>query len=229
MKMTATFLCAMALSALPVAAMAQNASELPLFDEGSYLSFSAGVTALHDRSINVPAGHVTTASKNGMTLIASGGHDYGPVWPLGNVRVELALGYRNNEVDQQYLPGETALPRPFGHTQVWSLMYNVINDFRPHTGFDPYIGIGIGYASVDFDRYRARVGGESTTFVDDRSGEFAYQGMIGFRSRLSPRLDLDVSLRYFATADPNITTEAGDEMETTYRSSAALVGLTYTF
>jgi opacity protein-like surface antigen len=227
MKIVVAWLCGAALIAAPAFALAQDefGPTPSLFDEGAYFSFQAGGIRLHDRSYNVGPGHVTAHSKNGLALIFSGGYDYGQVWPLGHARVEVALGYRNADIDQQYLPGKTPLARPTGTTRVWSLMYNVINDFRPETAFDPYIGVGIGYARIEFSHY----GAAGQDFIDDRAGKFAYLGMVGFRSQLSDHLHLDINWRYFATPDVEFTTVAGKNENTTFRSNAVLIGLTYQY
>lgn len=227
MKNVVAWLCGAALIAAPAFALAQDefGPTPSLFDEGAYFSFQAGGVHVYDHSIDTAAGHVTTVSKTGVALVFSGGYDYGPVWPLGHVRVEIGLGYDNADVDRQYLPGKTPLPGPSGHTQTWSLMYNVINDFRAGTAFDPYIGVGIGYARIDFSHY----GAAGTTFIDDTAGRFAYQGMIGFRSQLTDHLHLDISGRYFATPDPRFDTMAGTATSTTYHTSGVLIGLTYQY
>lgn len=234
MKIMTGLLCSAALLGLPSIAMAQDSFDHSLFSEGSYFSFAVGDTMLRDHDLAFPGGVITTRSSDGYAFVASGGYDYGPVWALGNVRVELALGFRSNSVDSQSLTDAgtgavAAFNYPTGHTQVWSLMYNVINDFRPHTGFDPYIGVGIGYAMIDFNNYGASPAGVPTRFIDDDDSQFAYQGMIGFRSQLSPRFSLDVSWHYFATQDPSFDTALGKSVESAYQSSAVMVALSYDF
>lgn len=222
MKSIAVLVSLAALISAPAVASAQDVHE-PLFADGSYLSFAVGATNLHHHSFTVPAGHIGVSPSTGAAFVISGGHDYGRVWPLGDVRVEIGLGYRDNTVDRLSLPGDVDMSNPSGRARVWSLTYNVINDFRSGTAFDPYVGIGIGYAHVEMDYAAA-----GTKLVTGANSGFAWQGMIGFRSALNAHLNLDVSWRYFTVSDPKFTWTSGSTT-TSYQSDAILVGLTYTF
>lgn len=222
MKVIAGFVCLAVLAGSPALASAQDIHE-PLFENGSYISFFGGVTDLHHHSFTVAAGHVGVSPKTGTAFVLSGGHDYGRVWPLGHVRVEIGLGYRFNAVDTLSLPGGIQMSNPSGRARVWSLTYNVINDFRSGTGFDPYIGLGIGYGHVEME-YAANGG----NLLNGSDNGFAWQAMIGFRSALTEHLNLDVSWRYFTMGSPQFDTPAGT-VSPSYQSGAVLVGLTYTF
>jgi len=228
MKTAIALFGGLTLLTLPALAAAQG-----LYDSGadnnSYFSVEVGSSQLHDHSYNVTGvGHITTTSSSGLMAGFGGGIDY-TRWPLGTIRVELMLEHRNNDVSKDYLSDGSTLSGASGHLDNWSLMYNVINDFRPHTGFDPYLGVGIGYAWLDFSHYSANVGGTRITFMDDRSGEFAYQGLLGFRSTLTDRLDLDVGLHFLWTTNPSVSVNGGGTTDLIYATDALTVGLAYRF
>ncbi|HET6655612.1 MAG TPA: outer membrane beta-barrel protein [Gammaproteobacteria bacterium] len=224
-------LCGTMAAGMPAAAMAGNWG-----DEGSYLELQIGRSHLYDHGVDVPGGHITTESNNGDVVLLNSGYEWGD-WTLGSLRFEGELGYRNNNVGNHYAypNGATTgmrLAGPYGHTQMWSLMFNVLNDFRPGTAFDPYIGVGVGYARIDYHFYGAAPAGPDVpgvTFLDDVDGGAAYQGMIGVRSQLTAQLTLDVNWRYFEADSPSLVNTAGESVPSDYTSQAVMVGLAYTF
>jgi opacity protein-like surface antigen len=236
MKITTMFLCGTMAAGLPVAAMAQDNWGGNRGDEGSYIELQIGRSHLYDHSFDVPGGRITTDSSNGDVVLLNSGYEFGQ-WALGSLRVEGELGYRNNGADNHYFTpngatGNIALTDAGGETQMWSLMFNVVNDFAPGPAFDPYVGVGAGYARIDFHKYNAAVAGANlppVTVIDDVDNGWAYQGMVGFRSRLTTQLTLDVNWRYFKADSPSFTNTAGQRVASGYQSQAVLVGLAYTF
>ncbi|HET8551034.1 MAG TPA: outer membrane beta-barrel protein [Gammaproteobacteria bacterium] len=234
MKITTMLLCGSVLAAAPLAAMAQNDNYNPYNDSGSYLELQIGRSHLYDHSFGVIGGQITTHSNDGDVVLLNTGYSFGE-WGAGMLRVEGELGYRDNGVDSFDYTATSGnsmqLADSGGHTQAWSLMFNVINDFSPHSGFDPYIGLGIGYARIDFHHYNAAPLGPNTpavTFMDDVDSGLAYQGMVGFRSWLSPTLALDVNWRYFKADSPTFHNASGD-VSSGYRMQSIQVGLAWQF
>ncbi|HET6724985.1 MAG TPA: outer membrane beta-barrel protein [Gammaproteobacteria bacterium] len=238
MKITTMMLCGTMLAAAPLAAVAQNGyPDDRGDDQGAYLELQIGRSHLYSHAFDLPGGRFTTESNNGDVALLSSGYEFSQ-WSLGSLRVEGELGYRNNGVDDQFFnpvgssTGRVRLAEPYGHTEVWSLMLNVINDFAPGSGFDPYIGVGVGYDRIDFHHYGAAVAGPGTpgvTVLDDVDSGVAYQGMVGFRSQLTQQLALDVNWRYFKADSPTFTTTAGQSVNSAYTAQAIMVGLAFTF
>ncbi|HET7569641.1 MAG TPA: outer membrane beta-barrel protein [Gammaproteobacteria bacterium] len=236
MKVTTMLLCGSVLAAVPLAAMAQNDNYNPNNDTGSYLELQIGRSHLYDHSFDVIGGRITTHSHDGDVVLLNSGYAFDE-WGAGMLRVEGELGYRNNGVDS-FTYTTTAgnsgtLADPGGHTQAWTLMFNVINDFSPHSAFDPYIGLGIGYARIDFHKYNAQlqlpgISTPTVTFMDDVDSGLAYQGMVGFRSWLSNTLALDVNWRYFKADSPTFNNGSGD-VSSGYRMQSIQVGLAWQF
>lgn len=233
MKITTMMLCGTALAAAPLAAMAQNGYP---DDQGSYLELQIGRSHLYAHTFDIPGGRFTTESNDGDVALLNSGYQFSQ-WSLGSLRIEAELGYRDNGVDDHFFSpagatGGVRLAEPYGHTQAWSLMANVINDFAPGTGFDPYIGVGVGYDRIDFHKYGAAVAGPGTpgvTVMDDVDSGAAYQGIVGFRSQLTQRLALDVNWRYFKADSPTFTNAAGESVNSGYTAQAVMVGLAATF
>lgn len=237
MKIATTLICGTLLTGVSCLAVAQDDYGYnDAYDQGSYFELQYGRSRLHDHSFDVPGGRITTDSNSGDVLLLNSGYQFAQ-WGFGSLRAEAELGYRSNGIDgQSFTPdgttGKVTLANPSGHTQVWSLMFNAINDFRPGTGFDPYVGVGIGYARVDFHNYGVAplgAGTQGVGLVDDVDGDFAYQGIVGFRSQLTQRLDLDVNWRYFTVNSLSLNNSADQSVGSDYTSSAIMVGLDYSF
>lgn len=224
MKRNLLLLCLAAFSAAPMVAFADE--NPPLFEDGTYFEFAAGAAHLNDRSANIAGQTANLESDNGPAYLVAGGYDFGHSWPLGGIRVELALSYRNNDVAAADLDA-APVPGASGSTETWSLTYNVINDFRPGTAFDPYIGVGIGYGWATMD-YGQDVGGVYTQLVDDDDGGLAFAGLLGFRSRLAEHLSLDVRLRFFGIPGSQVRAKVGEPVDATLNSQSIMVGLIYT-
>jgi len=125
--------------------------------------------------------------------MASGGFGYAFT---NGFRLEGALDYRNNEIDGS---GFDASSR--------AGMLNGYYDFNRGGGWEPYIGLGIGYGTLDLDT------------VDEESS-WAWQAMAGVAIPLSERLDLDIGYRYFRMEEVDFGVAEVD-----YEHQAATIGL----
>ena len=184
LSLLAAVLAASALA--PLEASAQQTS-------GWYVGGGLGANWLRDSDVG--GGGVATSKAEfdtGWAGILSGG--YG----LGNgIRLELELGYRNNDVDK--VAGTSGR----GDVTQWSLMGNAIYDFATGTAFTPYVGIGLGGVRVDVDGGGTFAGGRT---ISDDDTVFAYQGLLGVAYAIAPQWKLDLGYRYFASADPSFKT-----------------------
>lgn len=106
-----------------------------------------------------------------------------------------------------------------GKVSALSLMANAFYDFIPQSTVCPFIGAGIGYASVKAD---------IDDFGDDSANTFAYQAAAGVTFALNKRVNVDLQYRYFATTDPKFESAFGD-IESEYSTHNAMLGLRYTF
>ena len=116
-----------------------------------------------------------------------------------NTRLEAEIAQRNNETT---FAGNEA--------EVVSLMANAFYDFNRGGRFEPYVGVGAGYA--DFN-----IGG-----ADDAT--WAWQAMAGVAIGLTERLDLDIGYRHFALENLEVL---GADAE--YDHQSATVGLRWQF
>lgn len=193
---------------------------------GWYLRFAGAYTRVGDAGWTSQQGPVTTKSKQGYGAEIAFGDDLGRVWSGGAIRGEFAVLWQQNDVDKHYLGG-VALVNPTGHVRVQALMYNLINDFLPTSTFDPYLGVGIGYAGVHFAYSGTAAGGSA--WVNSSDDVFAYQFLAGFKLQFSPTVALDFGYSWFRTSEPSFTVVGIGQTKSSYRAGRATLGIDWTF
>jgi outer membrane autotransporter protein len=190
---------------------------------GMYVAAHGGVGFLQDADTSVkntgaPTINADLDADTGWLAGIAAGYQ----WPIG-VAVEGELTYRRNELNSISLLG-THLDLN-GDEHSYAMLANVYYRLNTRTRFTPYLGVGIGAASVTIDA-RAQGGGS----FDDSDRVVAYQAIAGVAYGLTPRLDLGIEYRYFGTENPHLsdeqngnTTELGSE----YHMHNVIANLTY--
>jgi OOP family OmpA-OmpF porin len=135
-------------------------------------------------------------------------------------RLEGELSYRKNQWEA------LAVDPPdgdfTGDAKAWGLLANLFYDFNRGGTIQPFIGVGAGGAHVE-------VGIDGLNDASDTV--FAYQGLAGVGFRLSERATLDLTYRYFAAPDVDISEAWGPGFtsEVDYINQAVTVGLRWQF
>jgi OOP family OmpA-OmpF porin len=136
-------------------------------------------------------------------------------------RLEGELAYRDNALDLDAPDG--------GDVTAWAAMFNAYYDFNKGGRFEPYVGLGVGAASLDANA----VYNSGNDQFDDEDTVAAYQAMAGVAIGLSERLDLDIGYRYFVAPDAEFDGFQDTVVPTTYGADythqAVTVGLRYQF
>lgn len=131
------------------------------------------------------------------------GYDWASSW-----RTEFELGYRNNDIDDIAPNGAGFSGWPtgtiVGDTETFSFMANLLYDLDFFdSGITPFVGGGIGFASVDQSITGSNPLGAPTApltvGITGSKSIFAYQGIAGIAFSLAENLSLDLSYRYFRT------------------------------
>lgn len=117
-----------------------------------------------------------------------------------------------------------------GDISVLTFMGNVYYDFDLGSGWKPYVGGGLGVASISLESKSAA----GRTLADDKDTVFAYQagGGVGYEFAASADHAITVSLdwRYFRTADQTFNGEVtGAEFDTEIGGHEISLGLRYGF
>jgi opacity protein-like surface antigen len=185
-----------------------------------------------DNGWGSPNGPVSTRSNKGAGLDLAFGRSLGRVWAGGGVRGEFELTWKNNGIDS-FTQNGRRLTGVTGHTRMVALMYNLVNDFLPESTFDPYLGVGIGYADVSYGNY---YGYDAATNTESRLNSsdsvFAYQVLAGFNVRVTQSVSLGLAYNWLVLADPSLTEPASAGYKKTtssYVSNSVTLGLTWRF
>ena len=188
-----------------------------------YMSAFAGWNNTSDTDFDTALGKIDTTFNKGTIWGLSGGYR------LDNgVRLEGELSWRDADVDNHKLDGAT-LDGSKGAVKARSFMANVLYDFNRDGKVQPYIGVGLGYANIDYDRFGVDA---VPDVLNDDDGVFAIQGIAGLSIGLSERFDIFGEYRYFKANDPSVTTsEASGAVKTdiSYQPQDFVLGLRLSF
>lgn len=137
-------------------------------------------------------------------------------------RLEGEIGHRFNQIEP------SATLDAGGDIHAWSAMANLFYDFNRGSGFEPYLGIGVGAARLNANGADA----SSSSSFDDSDTVLAYQGLAGVAFSLGEQWDLDVGYRYFVADGGEFAGRGqrlGQTIEGDYTHQAVTVGLRYQF
>jgi opacity protein-like surface antigen len=135
----------------------------------------------------------------GIYIGGTGGYDF------GFLRLEAELSYRNAPFDTITFSDTTRFNNVNGDLDVYATMFNVFFDAHNSTPVTPYVGGGIGFATLHlsntFVNSPSFFGG---LYQDSSDTVFASQVGAGLDIALNNRFSLDVGYRYFITERANL-------------------------
>jgi outer membrane protein OmpA-like peptidoglycan-associated protein len=112
-----------------------------------------------------------------------------------------------------------------GSVNVWSGMVNALYDINLGWPVTPYVGVGAGYARIKAKNINV----SGAQVMDDSDNQFAYQGIVGASYAITPNLKLGLDYRYFATLDPEFSTNTGTKVDSEYSAHTVMLGLRWEF
>lgn len=202
-KLTSTVLCLLLLAT-------SNVFAGPI---RSYVGASAGIVLPINSSasdLNGTSGDISYTP--GFSLSGLVGHEFG----MG-LRIEGEINYKNTDVDKLKLAGMTRdLNSDFRSI---GMMANAYYDFLVSRNFNPYVGVGLGFANVNMSS--ADVNG-SRIWNSDNATAFAYQVGFGGSIMINRSAAFDLGYRYYGTSDYKI-----DQSTMNFNSHNILLGLKY--
>jgi opacity protein-like surface antigen len=154
--------------------------------------------------------------KDGFTVGAAYGRNIG-----NGFRAESELSYVANELSSLTNDATDPPTLTSGHARSLFLLGNIWKDFRLTDTVQPYIGVGLGTAYLNFEDVDAKN-------VSDTGLAFAGQVGAGVRVALSDKLALDASYRLRAAMDASL--EGFDDFDNavaSHFSHTAQLGVTY--
>lgn len=169
---------------------------------GPYASAFLGVTVTKDADVTTDQYFTSVETFNdrlefdpGVFVGGTGGYDFGVV------RVEGEFSYKYNELEQVTNRDTGYRYRNVdGEVGSFAFMANVFLDLHNETPVTPYLGGGVGFATIYVsDTYAYDNQGRIYIYDEDEDSVFAYQIGGGLDIALNRRISLDLGYRYFAT------------------------------
>jgi opacity protein-like surface antigen len=181
-------------------------------DQGFYIGAIGGLNLLSDSSLNI-----------GVTVDISydPGYAFGGIlgYDFGMLRLDAEIAYRDNDIDIVGLPAD-------GSVSALSYMINGYFDIPTHLAVKPYLGGGVGFATVSFND--ASISGLASV-ADDSASVFAYQLSAGLGFEINHTTTLSLGYRYFGTEDPKMADTSGASFTTEYQSHEINIGIRFLF
>ncbi|MBM3568879.1 MAG: porin family protein, partial [Alphaproteobacteria bacterium] len=187
-------------------------------DQGLYIGAGFGYNKPRDENFSgagTAGGSDKVSYDRGWVGMLNLGHAYG-----NGFRSEVELSQRNNGSDKVNGQGGS------GDTIARALMLNGIYDISLGSSFVPYVGLGLGYASVKADNLGTFNG---TRTVNDSDRSLAFQGILGVGFEVSDNLRLGLDYRYFGTRELDLKNSAGGGVDADYRTHSVMASLRYLF
>lgn len=196
---------------------------------GPYFSAFLGVSIANDNSASGFDYFSNSPYKDelsfdpGIYTGGTGGYDF------GFMRLEGELSFRYANIDTVTFANGGRFTPDEGNIGVFSGMFNVWFDLHNSSPVTPYVGGGIGFASIYLsDTYGFGPQGFGQLYADSDDTVFASQIGAGVDIALNNRYSLDVGYRYFVTEKAHLNSFIGTtEME--FESHNAMVGFKMKF
>lgn len=184
-----------------------------------YLSGFLGLNFLEDADNTSPGfADINTDFKPGFGTGGALGYDW------GNFRTEFEIAYRKNTIDELQTLG-TPVPST-GNFSALSYLLNVFYDFENSSLITPYIGAGLGFATINANN----IVGTGVINTDDDDTEFAFKLSLGAAYRLTPEIDLQADYSYFGTSDPEFNNSVtGADFDSEFLSHTLGLGIRFKF
>jgi opacity protein-like surface antigen len=189
-----------------------------------YVGLSGGYTYMKDEDVSGSGTSARSISlDNGFG--AGGSIGYLPNFSspfLNNLRFEGEVTYHRNSLDKVKTASSSVSAD--GKYDTIAYMANAFYDLPTGSAWSPYIGGGLGLASVHLSNNSTVANSET------HDNKFAYQGLIGigYSPETIPNTQWTLGYRYLATTDPKFSGASGD-IKTEYSTHSLEAGAKFRF
>lgn len=201
---------------------------------GGYTSFFLGASVFQDTTVTttqfnpVTVKQAETSFDPGLNIGGTAGYDF------GYVRLEGELSYKQGQITSVSEPAfGVHYVNTDGSAGVFAAMVNSFVDIHNDSPVTPYIGGGMGVASVHITNTKGVDSNSGAlnlhVFNSDSTGVFAYQVGTGVEVALNRHLSLDLGYRYFATSTASLQKNWPNSTDFRLRTHNATVGLRVKF
>jgi len=158
--------------------------------------------------------NITLGIENGGLI----GFKFGFILPQARM-IALELDY-HHLFETNYGPGGNSQVSESGDIFLDNFFFNLILRY-PRGWVRPFVGVGIGFSSVNFSN--AETVGGGSFYQEEYETSFAWQFLGGLNFQIAPNLSADLTYRYFGT-DPHLAF-----VDVEYRASMVSLGLNFHF
>lgn len=200
---------------------------------GGYASGFLGASVPQDTTATVREfSPVTTRSSlvrfdPGINIGGTGGYDF------GFLRLEGEMSYKQGEISSVSEQAGTRYVNVDGHLGAFAVMVNGFYDFHNESPVTPYLGGGMGVATLLLSDTRGVDASSGTLnghiFREDDDNVFAYQIGAGMDVAINQRFSLDVGYRYFCTSKGSFRKNWPNSTDLKFESHNAAVGFRVKF
>lgn len=208
---------------LAIAMLGHNVMAKDLSGE-FYASIGSGINRLSDSDI---AGRfVEHRYSDGWSGIGSLGYAF-----TNGIRTEFEIGYRKNALNSVNTFGDALAGiaddrlTGTGHVATWTFMGNILYEYANESNFSPYIGGGIGLASLHYDNAAGQRGDHFVGPVYGDESAPATQAVVGVNYNLTENTLVFMDYRYLTTASPKAFFGVNPETDVEYDTNTILVGV----
>jgi outer membrane protein OmpA-like peptidoglycan-associated protein len=159
--------------------------------QGWYLGVEGGANWIDETKLAfepVPITGFEAEFDSGWAVIATVGKRFS-----GNWRLELELGYRENDVDCINFFGGACIPADFGELTQFTQMVNLVHDVPLSDSTSLSIGLGVGGNYIESN---------APILVGNDDYVFAGQALVQLTHELSRSVEFVLSYRYMISNDP---------------------------
>lgn len=224
MKSYLIAVCTLLVFAIPSLGTAATGRPGPYFSAFLGTSFARDANVSGFDSFDSTSFNDKVTFDPGIYLGGTGGYDF------GFLRLEGELSYRNAPLDKVTASAGERFRDIDGNLGAFASMFNVFFDLHNASNVTPYLGGGIGFATLHLsDTDGINNAGRRVQLYDDSSDTvFASQVGAGVDIALNRNYSLDVGYRYFITEKANLE---GDFISSNLRleSHNAMVGFKFKF
>lgn len=198
---------------------------------GPYVSGFIGVSIPRDSTVTTDDYNNSVVYQDevefdpGINIGGTGGYDF------GYFRFEGEISYRNSEINSITDQNGVKYRRADGDLGVAAFMANAFFDLHNATRVTPYLGGGIGFATLQLsDTYGTDQSSVRWRLYDEGDDTvFAYQVGAGVDIAINRRFSLDVGYRYFGTETATINEDSAWVNSLKFESHNVAVGFRVNF
>lgn len=198
MKTYLIAIATLAIFSIPALSTAADNRPGPYFSAFLGTSFARDTTVTSFDGISSFSDEVTFDP--GIYVGGTGGYDF------GFLRLEGELSYRNANIDKVTASNGERFRNLDGDLGAFATMFNVFFDLHNPSRVTPYLGGGIGFATLhlsDTHGY-SNINGYTHLYDDSSDTVFASQVGAGLDIAINSRFSLDIGYRYFITEKANL-------------------------